>query len=178
LALQLVYGIIKQHNGFICADFELDKGTTFNIYLPLACSPPETAHLVQSATNNAFHGSETLLLAEDDASVNHLHKLLLEEAGYTVISAADGTEALDKFRKYEGKIALLILDAVMPKMSGKGVLELIQQVDPGIKALFVSGYPAEVLRNANMVQEGIEILMKPVSPNNLLCKIRYMLDRG
>jgi two-component system cell cycle sensor histidine kinase/response regulator CckA len=108
--------------------------------------------------------------------VNNLHKALLEEAGYRVITAANGKEALDKFREHEDEIALLILDAVMPKMSGKGLLELIKQVNPGIKALFVSGYPSEVLRKADMVQEEFEIMMKPVSPNELLCKIRDMLD--
>jgi PAS domain S-box-containing protein len=178
LGLSIVYGIIKQHNGYIRVKSEPDKGTTFYIYLPLAGSSSETDHSVLSAPSNAFQGNESLLLAEDDVTVNHLHKVLLEEAGYTVITAADGTEALDKFREHEDKIALLILDVVMPKMSGKGVLELIKQVNPGIKALFVSGYPADVLSNAGMVQNDIEILMKPVSPNELLCKIRNMLDCG
>jgi len=176
LGLAIVYGIIKQHNGFICVDSEPGKGTTFSIYLPLAGSAPKSGHPAESAPANAFHGNETLLLAEDDLAVNNLVKVVLEEAGYTVITAVDGKEALDKFRKHEGTIALLILDPIMPKMSGKGVMDIIKQANPGIKALFISGYSAEVLRNADMLQEDGVVMMKPVAPGELLCKIRNLLD--
>jgi two-component system, cell cycle sensor histidine kinase and response regulator CckA len=177
LGLSIAYGIIKQHNGNIIVSSEPNQGTKFSIYLPLSDIPSITGPPAQSAPPNILHGNETLLLADDDVTVNQLHKILLEEAGYKVISAAEGKEALNKFLEHEGEIALLILDTVMPKMSGKGMLEHIKKVNPEIKALFVSGYPAEVLRNADMVPEDAEVMFKPVSPNDLLCKIRELLDR-
>lgn len=176
LGLSIVYGIIKQHEGFITVNSESDKGTTFNVFLPLADILPEADYSGQSETTVFMQGNETLLLAEDDATVNHLHRVLLEEAGYKVISAADGNEALNRFLEYQDEVALLILDTVMPKMSGKAVFDNIHCVHPGIKALFVSGYPAEVLRNADMLHGDAEILYKPVSPNDLLCKVREKLD--
>jgi len=176
LGLSIVYGIIQQHEGFITVNSEQGNGTTFNIFLPLADIPAVTGHLTQSGTATTLLGNETLLLAEDDSMVNNLHKVLLEEAGYKVITAADGNEALSRFLECQDEIALLILDTVMPKMSGKDLFEAISIVNPGIKALFVSGYPAEVLRNADMVREDAEIMFKPLSPNDLLNKVREILD--
>jgi CheY-like chemotaxis protein len=175
LGLSIVYGIIKQHNGYIYACSEKDKGTTFNICLPMADNPPKTAYSAQR-TPSIFRGNETLLLAEDDATLNDLHRELLEEAGYTVITTDNGEEALEKFMEQNNRIDLLILDAIMPKLNGKRVLDSARTVKPGINALFVSGYPADVLHEADMLQEDVEILRKPIIPNILLMKIRELLD--
>ncbi len=175
LGLSIVYGIIKQHNGYIFVCSGEGKGTTFNICLPLADNPPETACSAQGAPS-LFRGNETLLLAEDDAILNDLHRELLEEAGYRVITAENGEEALEKFIDQNDLIDLLILDAVMPRLNGKKVLDSARTVKPGINALFVSGYPADILNEADMLQEDIELLMKPITPNVLLMKIRELLD--
>jgi two-component system cell cycle sensor histidine kinase/response regulator CckA len=176
LGLSIVYGIVKQLNGYINVCSEEDKGTTFTIYLPLVGIPLENSCSTQGYPRNLFQGNETLLLAEDDATLNNLHSELLEEAGYTVITASDGEEAIEKFLEQNDSIDLLILDAVMPKFNGKQVLKSARTVQPWVNALFVSGYPADVLHEADILQEGVEIMMKPVTPGELLKKIREILD--
>jgi len=121
-------------------------------------------------------GSETILLAEDDSTLNQLYRELLEEMGYRVIAAADGEEAVEAFKKQGDGIALLILDVVMPKLNGKAVLDRARAARPDIKALFLSGYSADVLQEDDIHCGEVEILMKPITPNELLGKVREMLD--
>jgi PAS domain S-box-containing protein len=174
LGLSIVYGIVKQHNGYINVYSELGKGTTFRIYLPLVDAKAEVP-IVKDETSPPG-GSETVLLAEDDPVVGDFHRTLLEEAGYTVIAAIDGIEALDKFAEFEGVIDLLILDVIMPRMNGKQVFDNIKLARPGVKTLFMSGYARDVLVEAGTLLEGIELMMKPVDPDELLRKVRQVLD--
>jgi two-component system cell cycle sensor histidine kinase/response regulator CckA len=121
-------------------------------------------------------GPETLLLAEDDPQVRELHAEILREFGYRVIEAVDGLDALEKYAKHKTSIHLLILDVIMPRKNGITVYEEVKKVSPQVKALFTSGYPADLIRQKGVLAEGLHFITKPVSPPDLLRKIREILD--
>ncbi len=173
LGLAMVYGIIKQHEGYINVYSEPGKGTTFRIYLPLIQAKaeeirPEVMQLLKT-------GTETILLAEDETEVREFTTELLNEYGYEVIEAVDGEDALNKFYIYKDKIQLVLLDVIMPNLNGREVYEKIKQASPDMKVLFTSGYPADHING--IIEKGSEFILKPVSPTKLLTKIREVLER-
>jgi two-component system cell cycle sensor histidine kinase/response regulator CckA len=176
LGLSTVYGIIRQHNGYINVYSEPGKGTSFNVYLPLVenkfrsekeLPPPDSPR----------GGTETVLLAEDDDTVRGLTKSLLERYGYKVVEAADGQEAVDKFMENEPTIQLLLFDVVMPGKDGKEAYEEIKKVKPDIRVIFASGYPGEILHDKVDLGDNAELISKPVSPAELMRKVREVLDK-
>jgi PAS domain S-box-containing protein len=175
LGLAIVYSIVKQHNGYINCYSEPGKGTTFKIYLPLTQAE---AQMEKTAELPApMSGDETILLAEDDPEVRKLMKTVLEEFGYTVITADDGEDATQKFSENSGKIQLAVLDVIMPKKSGTEVYNDIKKIRPDIKALFASGYTAAVMLKKGILGPGMHFISKPVSPKDLLKKVREVLDQ-
>jgi nitrogen-specific signal transduction histidine kinase len=174
LGLSIAYGIVKQHGGFINVYSEPKKGTTFRIYLPLSDSPvlPPAARSASPART----GTETILLGEDDAGVRELTRMMLEQAGYTVVEAVDGEDALEKYTLNREGIALLVLDVVMPKRSGKSVADEIRGIDPRVRVLFISGYTANIINHAGILEKGLSFISKPFSPQALLSKVREVLD--
>ena len=174
LGLSIVYGIIKQHNGYINAYSEVGKGTVFKIYLPLTEFKAKDAELTQFTIPKG--GIETVLLAEDDADVRRLTKTTLKEFGYKVIEAVDGEDAVEKFVEKKERIQLLILDVIMPKKNGKEVLDVIRKISPNIKALFMSGYPAQIIQNKEILEKRLSFVSKPISPIEFLKKVREVLD--
>jgi DNA-binding NtrC family response regulator len=124
-----------------------------------------------------IEGTETILIAEDEEHVRKFTKETLERFGYKVIEAADGDEALRKFKENEDKIQLLILDVIMPKRSGREVYNEISKTRPDIKVIFVSGYPADVIYEKVIFEEGFNFIPKPVRPTDLLKTVRGELDR-
>lgn len=175
LGLAMVYGIIKQHDGFIDVESDRRRGTTFYLYVPLteeALSP--ALGITPSIEPN--RGSETVLLAEDDSVVRELNREIVENAGYTVIVAADGEQAVDVFMKHKDDISLLILDVIMPGKNGKEVYDVVRTVKPNIKALFISGYNEELVQAKGVLSDGSRFVYKPVPPNMLLRAIREVLD--
>lgn len=175
LGMAIVYGIVKQHNGFINVYSEQDHGTTFRIYLPIV----ETEQNVQKEKSERpipQGGDETILLAEDDINVRKLMASALVKYGYDVIQAADGQEAVNQFIEYQGKIRLILMDMIMPKKNGREVYEEISRICPGVKVLYSSGYTADFIENRGVSEKGIELIMKPVQPMELLRRIRAMLD--
>ncbi|HBG06507.1 MAG: hypothetical protein A2075_00620 [Geobacteraceae bacterium GWC2_58_44] len=176
LGLSIVYGIVKQHKGFINVYSEPGRGTTFSIYLPLA-KGEQLAKAGQAEMQYPKGGTETILMAEDDAVVRDLSKTVLSEFGYSVIVATNGEEALQKFMENRDIIKLLLLDIVMPKKNGKEVFDEIKRTGSDVKVIFLSGYPSEVISNTGLLADGSNLIMKPVHPQNLLRKIREELDR-
>ena len=175
LGLSMVYGIVNQHNGFLRVFSELHKGTTFEIYLPLIKA--EAAQKMEKKDVPFLFGSGVILMAEDDNAVRQLTKQILEDAGYTVIEAFDGEDVIAKFNGNKEKIDLLLLDTVMPKKDGKEAYEEISRIQPNIKALFISGYSEDIIHKRGMIQDGLNFIAKPVTPNALLKKIREVLDQ-
>jgi PAS domain S-box-containing protein len=176
LGLSIVYGIVKQHNGFINVYSEPGRGTTFSIYLPLA-KGEQFAKAEQTVLPYPTGGTETILLAEDDAVVRELSKTVLTEFGYTVIEAVNGEAAVEKFLENRDSIKLLLLDMVMPKKNGKEVYDEIKKTGSGVKVIFLSGYPVEVISNTGLLEDGSNLILKPVHPQTLLRMIRQELDR-
>lgn len=179
LGLAMVYGIIKQHEGYINTYSELGKGTTFKIYLPLIQVKAEVTEPVKPALARSGppKGSETILLAEDDSEVRKITRNILEGSGYKVIEAVDGEEAINKFMLNKDEIQLLIFDVIMPRKSGKEAYEEVKKIAPGVKALFTSGYTADIIHRKGVLEEGLNFIPKPVAPDNLLKKMREVLDQ-
>jgi CheY-like chemotaxis protein len=174
LGLSILYGIIKQHHGIVTVASRPGTGTTFTIQLPLA-APSETA-----APANIFSsvqcGTELILVAEDDQSIRTVFSQILQQFGYRVLEAADGDEAIETYRNNASEISLVILDMIMPRKNGKEVFNAIAEISPEVKTLFISGYPADVITQRELLPEGEVFLLKPVSPMDLLRSIRNMLD--
>ncbi|MEW6714477.1 MAG: response regulator [Nitrospirota bacterium] len=172
LGLSIVYGIIKQHNGYINCYSEPGKGTTFKIYLPLIKEEAEKVEIAETELPKG--GTETILVAEDDASVRDLTKQILEGFGYTVIEAVDGIDAVNKFKENKDNVHLLLFDLIMPNKNGKDAYEDIQGIRHDIKVIFTSGYAADIIQRFG-IEDGIDFISKPVSPHELLRKVRDML---
>jgi CheY-like chemotaxis protein len=175
LGLSIVYGIVKQHGGYITVYSEPGHGTTFKLYLPLQQSAADMPGTTESDLPQT--GSGTVLIAEDDDAVRVLSRRVLEGFGYTVIEAADGEEAIERYREQSHPVDLLILDVIMPRRNGKEVYEAIRDVNPGIKALFMSGYTAEIIKRRGMLDPGQHFVSKPVSPRELLAKVSEILNK-
>jgi PAS domain S-box-containing protein len=176
LGLAMVYGIVKQHEGFINVYSEPDRGTTFRIYLPL--TEAKAYQIKPEVVQPVELGGETVLLAEDETEVRVFTKHLLEEYGYKVMTAADGQDAIDQFKVYKNEIQLVLLDVIMPNKSGKEVYDEIKQITPDIKVLFMSGYPADIIQKHDITEKGFAYIEKPASPTKLLRKIREVLDKN
>jgi PAS domain S-box-containing protein len=172
LGLAMVYGIIKQHGGQVTCYSEIGVGTTFKIYLPAVQS--EIKVETPAETTDLASGVETILLVDDEDAVRELAKELLELFGYTVLTAYDGKNALDVYKKNRKNISLVILDLMMPKMSGSECLEELLKIDPDIKVIIASGYCADPDNKNNVGAKGF--IDKPYHVKGLLDTIREVLD--
>ena len=174
LGLAMVYGTIKQHNGYITVYSDVGKGTTFRIYLPLA----QTEEAVSKPIETLIRGKgETILVAEDDPHVRKITVMSLQENGYTVIEAENGEEAAKRFVENKDTIAILLFDVIMPLKNGREAYEEIKKLDPDIKAIFMSGYTDDAISRKGILEEGVDFISKPLNPATLMRKIREVLDR-
>jgi len=174
LGLAMVYGIIKQHDGYINVYSEPGSGTIFKIYLSLIKSSEEEEK--EPILPVIERGTETILVAEDDHQVRELIKEVLTGFGYTVLEAKDGLDALRLYKENANRIQLLILDVITPKKNGKQVYDEIKIESPNIKVIFMSGYDANVIHNKGIREEGLNFISKPILPDELLRKVREALD--
>ncbi|HEX2720862.1 MAG TPA: ATP-binding protein, partial [Candidatus Deferrimicrobium sp.] len=174
LGLAMVYGIVKQHNGYIHLYSEPGKGTAFRVYFPTVDGPADAKVIASQGV--ARGGSETILLAEDNESVRHLTEQMLTSFGYKVLIACDGEEAIDIFLRYQKDIAMAVLDVVMPKKGGKQAYDEMAKIYPGLKVLFLSGYSANAIHESFVLLPGLSFLQKPFSPDVLIRKVREVLD--
>jgi CheY-like chemotaxis protein len=176
LGLAVVYGIIKQHAGHINVYSEPNHGTTFSIYLPLtALGTAEEKAMAEE--EHPGGGSETILLSEDNESVRNLIVKVLKDSGYTVICAVDGEDAISKYGENKDRIQLLLLDLIMPKKNGKEACDEIRAMTPDIKVLFMSGYAPDIVRQKVLLDDRMPVVNKPITPTELLKKVRETLDR-
>lgn len=174
LGLSIVYGIIKQHGGYVTVSSQSGKGSEFSIYLPAAkLFVPETGQ----TPDDARGGTETLLLAEDNPDLRKIVKEILLKSGYTVIEAKDGEDAVKKYKECRETISLLILDVVMPGKNGKESYEEIREMKPSIRVLFMSGYTGDVVLDKGVHDAKVDFIAKPLSAQELLRKVREVLDR-
>ncbi len=174
LGLSMAYGIVQQHNGYINVYSEPGNGTTFRIYLPL--EPGAEAMPAPPSETVSARGTETVLLAEDDASVRDLMKTVLCEAGYTVLDAANGSDAVRLFAEHRDEITLVILDVIMPGMNGKAVYDEVRKIKPLVKVLFCSGYASDIIHKKGVLDDGINFISKPVTPQAFLQAVRRIIE--
>jgi two-component system, cell cycle sensor histidine kinase and response regulator CckA len=173
LGLAMVYGIVRQHNGFIYVQSEPGQGTTFDIFFPLFEANARQRKSIDS--QQQMEGKETILLIEDDTDVRHLFKEILESYGYNVIEGVDGTDGVEKFVLHQDRISLLLSDVMMPGKNGKEAYNDIRKIRGDIKVIFISGYSDAATKE--ILDDGMIFLAKPVSPRELLSKIREALDK-
>ena len=176
LGLAMVYGIVKQHNGCIGVRSVQGKGTTFDIYLPHVDEAAVEAGPEVEQRSSSTRGSETVLLVEDEADVRELAREILEMAGYTVLEAPTGADALRLCVQHRDEICLLLTDVVMPQMSGPDLARQVDEIRPGIKVVYMSGYTDDALGHHGVLDPGIILLPKPFTPDGLLKGLRQALD--
>jgi two-component system, cell cycle sensor histidine kinase and response regulator CckA len=174
MGLATVYGIVKQHSGMIFCESEPGKGTTFRIYFPRAVrsepsSSPRT-HILP------MQGQETVLVAEDDESVRKMVSGILRQVGYQVLEADDGAEALQLFKENQEEIDLVLLDTVMPQLSGLDAYTKISELKPDIRVLFTSGYSPRRIPRELFENENFKLLLKPFGPADLLREVREAIE--
>lgn len=176
LGLSIVYGIVKQHNGFIEIKSQKGVGTDVYIYLPLLNEEKVFTEEIERVFLTVKGGNETILVAEDDDYVRDLINQILTNAGYKVVLAKDGKEAVSKFLSMKNEIRLAILDVIMPYKNGGEVFNEIRLVNPTVSVIFLSGYSAEFVNGKTVLSKQATFLAKPVSPKDLLLKVRNILD--
>jgi PAS domain S-box-containing protein len=182
LGLSTVYGIVKQSGGYIWVASDIDKGTSFKIYLPRMFESTEMAavpHLAikeDAAASGA--GSNTLLLVEDEAGIRELTSELLAGWGYEVLVARNGVEALEISGKHRGTIHLMVTDVVMPHMNGRDLAERMRQMRPEMKVIYMSGYTDNLVLQGGMLEEGSDFIQKPFSADILARRVRTALQQS
>ena len=175
LGLAIVYGVIKQHNGYINVYSEAGEGTTFRVYLPQV-SEEGADDTEEASPEYPRIGNETVLVAEDDATIRGLAGSILRSFGYDVILAHDGEDAVEKFKADMEKIAIIVMDMIMPRKSGREAYEEIRKVRPDVRILFMSGYSPDLLQERGVFADNEEVLIKPIHPLDLVRKVRSVLD--
>jgi signal transduction histidine kinase/CheY-like chemotaxis protein len=176
LGLATVFGIVKQSGGNVLVESEVGRGSVFEAYLPISDEPlaEEPAATPKPARRP---GSAIILVAEDDASVRQVVVTVLTRAGYRVLEAAHPHHALDLAHQHAGPIDLLLTDVVMPAMSGKELARQLCMQRPGLAVLCMSGYSDEAIASRGVLDAGVHLLAKPVTPDQLLKAVAEVLER-
>jgi hypothetical protein len=178
LGLATVFGIIKQHQGWIDCESELGHGTTFSIYLPrLILAPSQSQDPDGTRTEKSgVMGTETILFVDDEAILRNLGRTMLERNGYRVLLAEDGVQALELYQEHRDRVDLIILDLTMPRLSGRDTFRALRAINPEVQVLFASGYSPEQLSTEEHEQIA-GFVAKPYRPRELALIIRETLDR-
>jgi CheY-like chemotaxis protein len=175
LGLAMVYGIVKQNQGFIDVDSQPGRGTTFSIYLP-RWRPHGDSAPRDRADAPVLSGNETILIVEDEPMILDMAVTMLEFQGYTVLAATTASEALRLAQETTGDIHLVLTDVVMPELNGRELFESLRALRPHLRCLYMSGYPANIIAPHGMLDEGVHFIQKPFSVNDLGAKVRLALE--
>lgn len=172
LGLSTVYSIVQQHNGFIHVYSEKGQGTTFRIYLPIA---EETKEITEKETEEVAINIKNIVMVEDSDEVRTVLEEMLKAHGFEVIAFSDGLEFLEKFKDIKDKIELCLFDVVMPKIGGFELYKKVKELAPDIKVLFMTGYANNLSQITTLINEGVKIINKPFSIEELKKKIKEIL---
>jgi PAS domain S-box-containing protein len=173
LGLSMVYGIIKQNNGYIMAYSEPGRGTTFKIYFPRSEESLPAPHKVEKEIPG---GTETILVVEDELALRELACVLLQEAGYTVLESSGVEDAIAIAKDSDRTVDLLLTDVVMPRLDGCELANQLVALRPNLKILFMSGYTDDVIVHRGVLKHGTVLVQKPFTKATLLRKVRETLD--
>jgi CheY-like chemotaxis protein len=176
LGLAIVFSIVKQHRGWIVCDSKQAGGTTFDIFLP-RCEVSDAVRPVATARPEADTKRETILLVDDESMIRQLASTILSKAGYEVLHAENGEKAVEVFRAHQDRIALVILDAVMPRLSGRETLRELVKIAPNVSVLFSSGFSTEQLA-LNEFPQVRGFLSKPYRAEQLIQKVEELLGQS
>jgi CheY-like chemotaxis protein len=174
LGLATVYGIVRQCGGAIQVESEPGQGSTFHIFLPVTRAA-ERQPGPEAQPAGGLAAPATVLLVEDQAAVCRYLALVLQQAGYTVVTAGTPVEAISLLEEHGPKLRAVVSDVIMPGMSGPEMISRMRAVLPGLKVLFISGYPADVLPRPGAPLEGCDYLPKPVQPGDLLSRLEVLV---
>jgi CheY-like chemotaxis protein len=180
LGLAMVYGAVKQNNGFINVYSEPENGTIFTIYLPRYVAKVNEGE--KEKTGNAYlfkpveRGHETILLVEDEPAILEMTAIILEKLGYNVLAANTPGQAIHLAREHAGEIHLLLTDVIMPEMSGRDLAQSILSLYPDVKRVFMSGYTDDIIAHQGILDERIYFIQKPFSTKDLSTKIREAIE--
>jgi CheY-like chemotaxis protein len=174
LGLSTVYGIITQSHGHIFVYSEVGRGTTFKMYLPQVAEALTADRPTPTLASTS--GTETILLVEDDAALRKVATRILESAGYTLLTAANGVEALSLVDRHKAPLHLLLTDVVMPEMSGRELATRLAEIRPETKVLYASGYTDDAIVLHGVLEAGVPFVSKPFTAAELTHKIRQVLD--
>jgi len=176
LGLATVYGIVKQHNGYIRIESALGAGTAVRIHLPCVATATDSVAAPESDPPPVA-ASETVLVVEDESELRELTTEVLGIAGYSVLSAGSPSEALEIARRHPGPIHLLLTDVVMPEMSGRDLADRLVPARPGMKVLYMSGYTDDAIVHHGVLDPGTVLLQKPFTPDGLTRMVGDVLTR-
>ncbi|MGE0453273.1 MAG: GAF domain-containing protein [Vicinamibacteria bacterium] len=174
LGLATVYGIVKQNAGYLAVESRPEHGTTFRIFLPFASGEADEAPAV--ADRPLPRGSETVLLVEDESALLEIAREALQDLGYRVHAASSAAEALGLASRQPEPIHLLLTDVVMPEVNGRELADSLRAQRPGLRCLFMSGYPADVIATRGVLEAGVNLLQKPYTAKQLAEAVRKVLD--
>lgn len=174
LGLSTVYGIVKQNEGFVYLTSKVGSGTTVTIFFPRHCTENKDIHPPEPQASQG--GTETILLVEDEPAILKLSAMILRKQGYRVLTAAVPSQALTLATEFPEKIDLLLTDVIMPEMNGRELSLKLFGIRPELKRIYMSGYTADVISGQGIVIEGVHFLQKPFKTQDLLLKIREVLD--
>jgi two-component system cell cycle sensor histidine kinase/response regulator CckA len=175
LGLSTVWGIVRQSGGHVEAESEVGRGSTFTLYLPWVTGQADETR-PEPAPPSSVRGSETVLLVEDDEQVRGFVRDVLYRHGYVVLEAQNGGEAFLIAEQHGSPVHLLLTDVVLPRMSGRALAARIRRTLPGLRVLFVSGYNEASVVDQGVLDSGVPFLSKPIAPDDLLRKVRAVLD--
>ncbi len=175
LGLSTVYGMVNQNGGHIEVESEPNAGSEFHIYLPLLECHPKTIN-PEPDEPEILKGSETILFVEDEPVLMNLAQVNLSRYGYRVYTASDGLQGIEVFKKYMDEIDLLVTDVIMPGMGGPEMIKKISEIQPDVKVLYCSGYTDHALVHHGELAEGLELIQKPYTAQELLLRIRKIID--